>query len=138
MLKGNDPVAELEKKREAARQVVTFGSLAEKYLSDPSPFDKVKAPNTVKEERRIAKKDLLPAWENRQLTPLPNAMFCGCSSPSRRTGIPDSGKPDAVSDRFYLQLRHRYTWRPPRALPQPRPARQAPRQEGRSSKPDTH
>ncbi len=67
VLKGNDPVAELEKKREAARQVVTFGSLAEKYLSDPSPFDKVKAPNTVKEERRIAKKDLLPAWENRPI-----------------------------------------------------------------------
>ena len=67
VLKGNDPVAELERKREEARNVVTFGALAEKFLADPSPFDKVKAPNTVKEEKRIAKLDLLPAWGNRPI-----------------------------------------------------------------------
>lgn len=60
---GRDPGALLADERHALRTAPTMGDLAQDYLTRHA--DKTMRPATVKEDRRILNKEILPAWRHR-------------------------------------------------------------------------
>lgn len=77
---GGDPVVE----KRAAREVLTFGKLAEKYMDDYAKLNK----KSWEEDQRQLNADLLPKWKSRPATEIRSEDLLSVLSAKVRNGSP--------------------------------------------------
>jgi integrase len=77
---GGDPVVE----KRAAREVLTFGKLADKYIEDYAKLNK----KSWQEDERQLEADLLPKWKSRPATDISSEDLLGILNGKVRNGSP--------------------------------------------------